>query len=62
MPKTQKEMERVILADGWYEVAQRGSHRHYKHPTKKGKITIPFHARDLLKSTENKILKTAKLK
>ena len=28
MPNTPKEMERIILADGWYEVAQRGSHRH----------------------------------
>lgn len=62
MPKTPKEMERIILADGWYEVDQRGSHRHYKHPTKKGKVTIPFHSRDLAKYTENKILKIAQIK
>ena len=62
MPKTPKEMERIILADGWYAVSQRGSHRQYKHATKKGKITIPFHSKDLLKSTENRILKTAQIK
>lgn len=61
MPKTPKEMERIIMADGWYEVNQNGSHRHYKHPTKPGKVTIPFHSRDLAKGTENKILKFAQI-
>ena len=62
MPKTPKEMERIILADGWYKVEQRGSHRHYKHPTKKGKITIPFHSKDLSRKTEYSILKFAQIK
>ena len=62
MPKTPKEMERILLADGWYEVGQTGSHRHYKHPTKKGKVTIPFHAKDLTKGTENSIYKLAQIK
>ena len=61
MPKTPKEMERLILADGWYEIAQKGSHRHYKHPKKQGKVTIPFHAKDLTKATENSILKQAQI-
>ena len=29
-----------LQADGWYEVRQRGSHRQFKHPTKKGKVTV----------------------
>jgi predicted RNA binding protein YcfA (HicA-like mRNA interferase family) len=29
-----------IEADGWYLVRIRGDHRHYKHPTKKGIVTI----------------------
>ena len=61
MPRTPKEMERLIIADGWYEVAQKGSHRHYKHPTKQGKVTIPFHTKDLTKATENSILKQAQI-
>ena len=56
MPKKPKEMERIILKDGWYLVSQDGSHR---HPTKKGKVTIPFHAKDLTKFTECSIYKQA---
>lgn len=29
-----------LQADGWYEVRQRGSHRQFKHPTKKGTVTV----------------------
>ncbi len=36
-------MIRLIEQDGWYFVAQRGSHRQYKHPTKSGKVTIAGH-------------------
>ena len=40
---TPYEAEKMLKNDGWYEVGQVGSHRHYKHPTKPGKVTIPFH-------------------
>ncbi|MFZ0705606.1 MAG: type II toxin-antitoxin system HicA family toxin [Candidatus Korobacteraceae bacterium] len=30
----------LIQDDGWKQVAQRGSHRQYKHPVKQGKVTI----------------------
>ncbi len=43
MPLKPVEMEKIIVADGWYFVRQKGSHRHYKHATKKGIVTIPFH-------------------
>jgi predicted RNA binding protein YcfA (HicA-like mRNA interferase family) len=29
-----------IEADGWHLIATRGSHRQYKHPTKKGRVTV----------------------
>jgi len=35
-----KEAIRMIEADGWVMVAQRGSHRQYKHPAKPGRVTI----------------------
>lgn len=38
-----RDLERLIKDDGWYEVAQRGSHHQYKHPIKKGKVTINEH-------------------
>ena len=40
MPLTAREMIRLVEADGWYLVGQRGSHRQYKHPEKKGRVTI----------------------
>ena len=62
MPKKPKEMEKIILSDGWIFKTQVGSHRQYIHPTKKGKVTIPFHSKDLTKKVENSILKQAGLK
>ena len=55
------EIEKIILADGWYPKNQKGSHRQYKHPTKPGKVTIPFHRGDLDKRTVKSILKQAGL-
>jgi predicted RNA binding protein YcfA (HicA-like mRNA interferase family) len=62
MPMTPREMEKKILADGWVFKDQVGSHRHYIHPTKPGKVTIPFHNKDLPKKTENSIRLQAGLK
>ena len=33
---TPYEAEKMLKNDGWYEVGQVGSHRHYKHQTGKG--------------------------
>ncbi len=63
MPLKAKEMEKIILADGWVFRNQEGSHKHYTHPTKPGKVTIPFHrGKDLNKKTEFSIRKQAGLK
>ena len=62
MPKKPIEMERIILADGWIFKTQVGSHRQYIHPLKSGKVTIPFHCKDLPKGTEHSILKQGGLK
>ncbi len=62
MPKKPLEMERIILADGWLLKNQVGSHRQYTHPEKTGKVTIPFHGKDLPKGTEMSILKQAGLR
>lgn len=56
MPKKPLELERIILKDGWTLASQVGSHRHYKHPAKPGKVTIPFHAKELTKFVEHSIL------
>ena len=40
MPRTVRDMIKLVEADGWYSVGQTGSHRQYKHPTKGGRVTI----------------------
>ncbi|MFC0408791.1 type II toxin-antitoxin system HicA family toxin [Roseomonas elaeocarpi] len=37
----------AIEADGWFEVAQAGSHKQFKHPTKPGRATVPHPNREL---------------
>ena len=63
MPLKPREMEKVILADGWVFKEQNGSHRQYVHPTKEGKVTIPFHkGKELARRTELSIRRQAGLK
>ena len=58
-----KEMIRRIEDDGWKFARQTGSHMHFKHPTKPGTVTVPFHgSRDLSKKVIASILKQAGLK
>lgn len=57
-----REVEKLILADGWREVSQKGSHHHYKHPTKPGKVTIPEHKGDIHPDTVKSIMRQAGLR
>ena len=58
-----KEAIKLIENDGWFHVRTRGSHRQYKHHTKKGLVTIPGRMKDdLAPATINSILKQAGLK
>ena len=56
-----KELEKILLKDGWYQVKQKGSHHQYKHPSKSGKVTIPEHGGDLNLDTVKSIMKQAGL-
>lgn len=54
---------KLIEADGWFQVATRGSHRQFKHDVKPGRVTIAGKPPDdLAPGTLNSILKQAKLK
>lgn len=57
-----KDAARQIEADGWYAVAQRGSHRQYKHPSKPGRVTIPMGRRRLHPKTVRSIERQAGIK
>ncbi len=58
-----KEIIKLIEADGWFEVRQKGSHKQFKHPVKKGLVTVPVHrlSNDLPPGLEKSILKQAQL-
>ncbi len=54
---------KLIEDDGWFLVRTRGSHRHFKHPTKPGLFTIAGQSGvDIPKGTMNSILKQSGLK
>ena len=49
----------ALLADGWKQVAQKGSHVQFKHPIKPGRVTVPHPKRDVplgtLRSIEKQV-------
>jgi len=52
-----KELER----DGWRHYATTGSHHHFKHPTKPGKVTVPHPTKDMHPKTVKSVRKQAGL-
>jgi predicted RNA binding protein YcfA (HicA-like mRNA interferase family) len=58
-----REVIKLIEDDGWYLARTKGDHRQYKHPVKKGLVTISGKSSDDVgKGTLNSILKQAGLK
>ncbi len=63
MPPTAREAIRIVERDGWYHVRTKGSHRHFRHPVKPGKVTIPGPlGTELRERTWQDILRQAGLK
>jgi predicted RNA binding protein YcfA (HicA-like mRNA interferase family) len=58
-----KALMKLLEKDGWYNFRQKGSHIQLKHPTKPGKVTVPFKGSgDIPKGTLGSILRQAGLK
>jgi len=58
-----RDVIKLIEADGWYLVRTRGSHGQFKHPFKKGLVTVAGKPNlDLNPKTLKSILKQAGLK
>ena len=57
-----KDIIKRLQADGWFLVAAAGSHHQFKHPVKKGRVTVPHPKKDLPKGTAANILKQAQIK
>ena len=52
----------ALRADGWYEVAQKGSHAQFKHSTKPGRVTVVHPSREIPKGTLRSIERQSGLK
>ena len=53
---------KILQKDGWYLSKATGSHHHFKHPLKKGKVTIPHPKKDIPYKTVKNILIQAAIK
>ena len=42
-----KDIISILKKDGWVQVNQVGSHKQFKHPTKKGKVTVAHPEKDV---------------
>ena len=51
----------ILRADGWVPYKAEGSHRQFKHPSKKGKVTVRHPDKDVPAKTFRSILKQAGL-
>jgi predicted RNA binding protein YcfA (HicA-like mRNA interferase family) len=57
------ELLQLLEQDGWMLGRTRGSHRHYKHPSKDGVVTVAGKRNtEIPRGTLNSILKQAQLK
>lgn len=56
-----REIEKILLNDGWQFKKAKGSHYSYIHPTKPGKVTVPNHPGDIAAQVVKQILKQAGL-
>lgn len=57
-----REAIRVLKNDGWYLIRQVGSHKQFRHLTKKGKVTVADHPGDLSTKDLKQIEKQAGIK
>lgn len=58
-----RDVIRLLHEDGWILARQKGSHRQFKHPAKRGLVTVAGKlSDDLAPGTLNSILKQARVK
>jgi predicted RNA binding protein YcfA (HicA-like mRNA interferase family) len=57
-----REIVRRLVENGWFEVAQSGSHKQFKHPVKPGRVTVPHPKKEIPIGTLKSIEKQSGLK
>ena len=58
-----RDVIKLIEEDGWYLSRQKGSHKQYKHPHKKGLVSVAAHkmSDEIAPGTLNSIFKQAQI-
>lgn len=54
-----REIIQILNKDGWYEIACVGDHHQFKHPVKKGRVTVTHPKKDIPIKTVKSIAKQA---
>ncbi|MCO5130059.1 MAG: type II toxin-antitoxin system HicA family toxin [Xanthobacteraceae bacterium] len=57
-----RDIIKALIADGWRQVAQKGSHAQFKHPTKPGCVTVLHPKRDVPLGTLRSVEKQSDLR
>lgn len=60
-PVTSKQLIKKLIEEGWILKSTKGSHHHFVHPTKNGKVTIPHPKKEIPLGTLKNIFKQAGL-
>lgn len=59
---TSRDIIRRLVADGWAEVRQSGSHKQFRHPEKPGTVTVPHPKSEMAIGTIRSIEKQSGIK
>lgn len=57
--RNSRKLIQMLRQDGWELVATRGDHHQFKHPEKKGRVTIPHPNKDIPAGTVRSIYRQA---
>lgn len=57
-----REVIKALKAEGWFKVNVTGSHYQFKHPVKKGRVTIKHPDKDIPRKTLDSIERQSGLK
>ena len=59
MERNSRKLIKLLEQDGWVRVAVKGDHWQFKHPTRKGRVTVPHPSRDIKRGTVASIYRQA---
>lgn len=59
MERNSRKLIKLLEQDGWVRVAVKGDHWQFKHPVKRGRVTVPHPRRDIKPGTVASIYRQA---